>query len=995
LPEQEKEVQVKHLRQIAGRELSAFFSSLAAFIFLAAFLASVYFIFFWADPFFARNIADLRPVFEWMPTLMIFLVSALTMRMWSEERRSGTIESLLTSPVSNFELVTGKFLACLILVLIALCLTVPLPFCVCLMGPLDWGPVAGGYVATIFLAAAYAAIGLTISSRTDNQIVSLILSVAICAVFVIIGSDAFTSLFASQAAEVMKLLGTSSRFQSIIRGVVDFRDLYYYLSLTGIFLSLNVLFLEKLRWAGNRMNARHSDWTVLTCLVIANLVAGNFWLAQVSCARLDLTEGQIYSISQVSRNYLAGLKEPLLIRAYFSKRTHPLLAPLVPRMRDLLREYALAGNGKVRLEFVDPLENPAVEREAIEKYAIEPVTFRTASKYQAALTASYFNVLVKYGDQFETMGYRDLSSIKMQAEDKIAIDLKNPEYEITRAIKKVMQAYQSAGSPFAGIDQKIHFVGYISADDRLPKFLVEAKKACADVLESLKKKSSGKFTYEFVDPDAGGGAESMKLLSEFGFRPYSRGSEAGMFWFNMTLRDGQKLVALQLPSDPSRESLEREFKIALRRFSRAFMKTVGIYSPASRMQAYSLSRETRRSFSLLEKKLAGSHSLCPLNLDEGAVPSQVDLMLVLSPHKMKEKELFALDQFLMRGGTVMICTSAFDVDIAQRPVKCRKEESGLADWLKHYGIELQNNMVLDKQAFPFPLPVTRMVAGYKVEGTELVPYPFFVDVRKDGMNPDGDITGSINQMTLTWASPLAIDSASNKQRHVRRLLQSSPASWTSASGSIAPVFSGVQMPAFPEGADKGRKLLGVAVEGCFESYFKGKKSPRLQDVRNSNADSASASKAGADSDKSGQAGQEVKDRQSRLSEVIEKSPASARIILFSSSGFASDEVLFLIGAGLGTPYENPIELIDNAVDWSLEDRGLLSVRGRGTFARTLKTLTPFGAVVFEYGSYLLAAAGLGVVWLLRCRIRRRTENKFKRLLEAVSGPSAPQEVHSE
>src|SRR3546814_7772985 len=132
------------------------------------------FVFFWVETFFARNIADVRPLFEWMPLLLLFLVSALTMRLWSEERRSGTLEFLLTSPVRPASLVLGKFLACLGLVAIALALTLPLPLTVAQLGPLDWGPVAGGYLATLCLAAAYIAIGLSVSARTDNQIVSLI-----------------------------------------------------------------------------------------------------------------------------------------------------------------------------------------------------------------------------------------------------------------------------------------------------------------------------------------------------------------------------------------------------------------------------------------------------------------------------------------------------------------------------------------------------------------------------------------------------------------------------------------------------------------------------------------------------------------------------------------------------------------------------------------------------------------------------------------------------
>ena len=132
---------MRSLFQIARKEFSVFFNSPMAFIFLGTFLAVTLFVFFWVEMFFATNIAEIRPLFEWMPILMIFLTSAVTMRMWAEEKRAGTLEFLLTSPINPLTLVLGKFLACLGLIVIALILTLPLPFTISLIGSLDWGPV--------------------------------------------------------------------------------------------------------------------------------------------------------------------------------------------------------------------------------------------------------------------------------------------------------------------------------------------------------------------------------------------------------------------------------------------------------------------------------------------------------------------------------------------------------------------------------------------------------------------------------------------------------------------------------------------------------------------------------------------------------------------------------------------------------------------------------------------------------------------------------------
>ena len=490
-----------NIYRITRKEFGSFFSSPIAYIFIGVFLAANLFIFFWVETFFSRNISEIRPLFTWMPILLIFLSAAVTMRSWAEERRSGTLELLLTSPVPPAALVLGKFFACLALVALSLMLTLPLPVTVSFMGPLDWGPVLGGYLATLFLAAAYISIGLYVSVKSDNQIVSLIVTVLVCSLFYLIGSDTLVSFFGNRGAEILQMIGTGSRFDSITRGMIDLRDLYYYLALMGIFLTLNIYGLERIRWVDNPNNVRHTRWRLLSGLVIANFLVANFWLAPVNAFRADMTTGNIYSISKTTRNYLNQLKEPLLIRGYFSAQTHPLLAPLVPRIRDLLREYGVAGSGKVHVEFIDPLEHPDLEQEAGQKYGIRPVPFQTASKYQSSVTNSYFDILIQYGDQFETLGFRDLIEVKSSGERDLEVELRNPEYDITRAIKKVLYSYQGGGDLFSDIGKPVKFSGYMSPDNQLPKELVQLKGELQTILTELQEKGKGLFSSEIVDPN--------------------------------------------------------------------------------------------------------------------------------------------------------------------------------------------------------------------------------------------------------------------------------------------------------------------------------------------------------------------------------------------------------------------------------------------------------------------------------------------------------------
>ncbi len=972
---------MKNVLRVARREFAAFFSSVTAFLFIGAFLFVTLFVFFWVDPFFVRNVADARPMFEWMPALLILLVPALTMRMWSEERRSGTLELLMTTPVSDLELVLGKFLACLALVAVTVAMTVQLPITVCLLGELDFGPVFGGYIASLFLAGAYIAIGLYVSARTDNQIVSLLFSIFLCSILLVVGSDPVTNLFNTQISEVLHLIGTGSRFQSITRGVIDFRDLYYYLSIMGIFLSLNVLALERLRWAGNRTNGRHKKWLVVVALVVANLIAGNFWLQQVGFARVDITDGHIYTISATTRRYLAELKEPLLIRGYFSKKTHPLLAPLIPRLRDLLNEYAIAGKGKVKVEFVDPLENPELEREAGEKYGIKPVAFQTANKYQAAVTNSYFDVLIKYGDQHETLSFRDLIEVKITGEQDIDVELRNPEYDITSAIKKVLSSYRSSGNIFLDIKDPVVFKGYISSDANLPQPLAEFKGKLIKVLDKLKLESQGKLSIEIEDPDAQGGALAKKIEADYGFRPMALGLlDSKPFWFYMVLDCNGQVVPVSLPQDLDRVNLESGINASLKRYSKGFLKTVGIWTEIPDVPGYNFQVKAKH-FNAIREKLGSEFTIKKASFEAGRVPADIDVLVLLAPEKMDEKEIFAIDQFLMRGGTVILSTSPFDVDF-EKELTGRKFDSGLTQWLKHNGVEFDDSMVLDPKNSSFPIPRERKIEDYVVEETITVPYPYFVDIRADGMDKTTGITSGINQLTVNWASPIKVDSAKNKGNTVVQLLLSSKESWTSPSTEIQPDFEANEKLGFPIGTSKGRQVVAVAMEGQFESFFKGRKPP--VDAKSATPlenPAISSSKSASSAPKSSTTTLSKVSDPSELHARADKSVGTSRLIVFGSNSFLSDEMLQLASATLGTHYLNPVSLIENSIDWAIGDREMLSIRNRGHFSRPLLPIGSEDQSVFEYVNYGIALFSLFAIWIVRTIIARRAKKRFQRILD--------------
>ena len=948
------------IRRIMAKETTLFFSSPVAYLFLATFAAVTLFIFFWGETFFARNIADVRPLFEWMPILLIFLTSALTMRMWSEERRSGTLEHVLTQPIPIWKFVAGKFFACMVLLVIALLITLPLPITVSIIGDLDWGPVWSGYLATILLGAAYISVGLFVSARSDNQIVSLIIAVAVCGLLYLIGSPAITDFFGNQAGEWLRELGTGSRFTSITRGVIDIRDFYYYFSLIAVFLALNTFSLERERWATTGDKRHHSNWRIATTLLIVNALAVNVWLGQINVLRLDTTQGKIYSISDATRNYLAQLQEPLLIRGYFSAKTHPLLAPLVPQLKDLIREFAVAGKGKVHVEFVDPMSSPQMEKEANQKYGIEPTPFQVANRYQSSVVNSYFNVLIKYGDQFQTLGFRDLIEVKSQSAGHIDVELRNPEYDITRALKKVLLAYQSGGNLFDTVKGDLNFTGYISADSQLPKQLVEYKADIQKTLSDYEKQSNGRLKVKFVEPEANGGQVARQIMKDYGFKPMLASLvDPRQFYFYLTL--GQKKQIVRLPlGNFTASGFKQSLEAGIKRFATGFTKTVALVTPSPSPNMNSRFNLGDAQYNQLKRFLGTDLKVKQEDLKNGKVDSDADVLMLASPKDLNTKQLFAIDQFLMRGGTVIAATSPFTTSMTHNSLMLTRHSSGLGPWLAHYGIKLEPKLVLDPQNSAFPTPVTRNMGGYSFQEMRMLDYPYFPDIRGTGLNQNNPITSGLNDVTMAWASPIDIDKKLNADRKVTDLLQSSDKSWTSSSLNIMPqVGPDGRSHYMPEGK-QGKQLLGVIVQGRFDSYFAGKDSPLL-------ASSTDDKKSQADS-------QNNKDP--IISSVIQHSPGSARIILYSSNEFLSDQVTRLLGARNGSNYLDGLQLAANTLDWSVEDAGLLSIRSRGHFNRTLPPMKKQKEIFWESSNYVMAIVLLVLLALWQGYQRRQRSRRY-------------------
>ncbi len=237
---------------IARREFGAYFATPVAAVFLVIFLMLAAALTFTLGGFFARNQADLLPFLGFVPWLLLFLVPALTMRLWAEERRAGTIEALLTLPIAPWQAVLGKWLAAWGFCIVALALTFPLVVTVNILGEPDNGAILAGYIGCVLVAGAYLALGAAMSALTRSQVVAFVLGVAGCFVFAVAGSPIlgeFLSANLPVLAEAARGISIAERFGNFVRGVVRLPDLVFFAAFTGFWLFANAVILDARRAA--------------------------------------------------------------------------------------------------------------------------------------------------------------------------------------------------------------------------------------------------------------------------------------------------------------------------------------------------------------------------------------------------------------------------------------------------------------------------------------------------------------------------------------------------------------------------------------------------------------------------------------------------------------------------------------------------------------------------------------------------------------------------
>ena len=364
-----------NVKAIAKRELGGYFSSPVAYVFIVIFLLLTGFFTFMAGNFFERGQASLDAFFMWHSWLYLFLVPCVGMRLWAEERRVGTIELLLTKPITLWQSILGKFLASWIFLGLALALTFPVFITVNYLGSPDNGVIIAAYLGSFLMAGTYLAISCMTSAMTRNQVVSFIISVVICLFLVLCGFPPVTNLLMRLdkpwLVDLVSSLSVMTHFQPFTTGLVDSRDVIFFLLIIGFALFTNGVIIHSHQASADHYRKRKNFETVLysTGGVAAMFVvlAAAYVLMGAVKLRADVTADKGHTLSPGTKRILSKLDSRITVRFYCTQGDNampPALRMYAARIEDLLREYQQEAKGKLLIQKLDPKPDSDVEDSA-------------------------------------------------------------------------------------------------------------------------------------------------------------------------------------------------------------------------------------------------------------------------------------------------------------------------------------------------------------------------------------------------------------------------------------------------------------------------------------------------------------------------------------------------------------------------------------------------------------------------------------------------------
>ena len=383
------------------KDLKGYFDQPTGYILLVIFTAAVSYFYFRGA--LTAGEASLTALFTIIPWILIVFVAASTMRLVAEEQRDGTLEILLTQPLRGWTVLAAKFMVGLIFVSTGIAFTIGIPLALLTAGDLDVGAIVAQYLGTLLLTAAFVSIGVFASSLTRNQIVAFIVALTIMTSLMIAGLPLITSTLPSSAAVLVQDLSPLIHFQGIVRGVLDLRDVLYFLALISTFLSATYLMVR-----GKTVSHRSPLYRNLQLgvggLVVISLLVG--WFGRPIGGRLDLTEKKLYTLSPATEELLTELDDLVTIKLYTSKEPPVQIAPIAREVGHFLDDVARKSKGKVRIVRLFPDEDEDAERDAADNF-IFPQQFNIETQGKLTLTRGWLGARMTYANRKEVLPFID------------------------------------------------------------------------------------------------------------------------------------------------------------------------------------------------------------------------------------------------------------------------------------------------------------------------------------------------------------------------------------------------------------------------------------------------------------------------------------------------------------------------------------------------------------------------------------------------------------
>jgi len=402
---------------IIRKELQGHLHSITSYIVIVVFVVLWQFLFFRSA--FLAGDATLREMFGLVPWLFMIFAPAVTMASIAQEKSTGTLEFLLTRSVNNIELLVGKYSASLIFSTVGLLFTLPIAISFSQFGPFDWGVYAGQLIGSIGLASVFVSLGVLISTLVNSQIAALLLSTAISFVLVMGGSQFVTAALPQTVGLVLEQLAVTTHFNSTIRGVLDVSDVWYYISLTGVFLGLAYLQLLKRQFGNKKQKFRSYQTGMVLFIIIAVLT--NVLGTRIP-GRIDLTQERLFTLTSATKNTLSSLQDVINVTVYRSEELPAQFQPTLREVSDMLRDYVTASTNNVIVSYKDPSDDAQVAQEAA-SLGVQQVQFNVIGAEELQLKNGYLGLVVSYAGQNEVIPYIENTA--------------GLEYQLTSFIKKL------------------------------------------------------------------------------------------------------------------------------------------------------------------------------------------------------------------------------------------------------------------------------------------------------------------------------------------------------------------------------------------------------------------------------------------------------------------------------------------------------------------------------------------------------------------------------